>query len=259
MPAPVTDPVLGVDIGSRTTKIVQLAGGRVVHSEIFPTTHDPMARVGEAVARLDHSGIATTGYGRHLMKVRLETPVITEIKACALGARFIDPDCGLVIDVGGQDSKVVETTPDGGFRRFEVNDRCAAGTGRFLEVMAETLGYGIEEMWRESLTADRPAVINSMCTVFAESEVISLIAAGEDRRRIALGVQHSIINRLSPLIARFEPDDGVMAVGGVALNGCIIRLLAEKLGREVSVPADPQIVPAIGAALHAARLTRRSG
>ncbi len=251
MPVPDGRPVLGIDIGSRTTKIVQLADGKIAHAEVFPTTHDPMKRVGETIRRLDHAAIVTTGYGRYLLSARIETRIITEIKACARGARFLDPDCGLVIDVGGQDSKVVETTAGGGFVRFELNDRCAAGTGRFLEVMAETLGYGIKELGREALAAGRPAAISSMCTVFAESEVISLIAGGADRREIALGLHHSVVDRLVPLVARLEPVGRLMAAGGVARNPCIVSLLGAKLGREVRVPENPQLVSAIGAALFA--------
>ena len=125
------NPVLGIDLGSRTTKIVKLSKGKVESFEIFDTNHNAIHKVRETIRDSKYSKIVATGYGRHLMKAHLPTRVVTEIKACARGARFIDPDCRLVVDVGGQDSKVIEINPERSFAQFEMNDRCAAGTGRF--------------------------------------------------------------------------------------------------------------------------------
>jgi predicted CoA-substrate-specific enzyme activase len=242
-------PVLGIDLGSRTTKIVKLNKGKVESLEIFDTDHNAIHKVRETVRDSKYSKIVATGYGRHLMKAHLPTRVVTEIKACARGAKFIDSNCKLVIDIGGQDSKVIEINPERGFGQFEMNDRCAAGTGRFLEVMAQVLGYSIEDFWKEALSAKSPLPISSMCTVFAESEVISLITSGEDRRRIALGLHYSIVDRLYPMISRFEYERGVMFVGGVAKNKCIVKLLEKKLKCNILVPENTQFVSALGSAL----------
>jgi len=245
----VNEPVLGIDLGSRTTKIVKFAGGEVKSFEIFDTDHNPVKKVQDSVKGLRSSTVIATGYGRHLLKTHFANKVVTEITACARGANFLYPNCGTVIDIGGQDCKVIQVTADGGFDSFEMNDRCAAGTGRFLEVMARILGYEIEEFWKEALSAKHPITINSMCTVFAESEVISLITSGKDRRNIALGLHHSIVDRLYTLIAKVEIREEIMLVGGVAKNRCIEELLKKKLQSNITVPENPQIVSATGAAL----------
>lgn len=132
-----------------------------------------------------------------------------------------------------------------------MNDRCAAGTGRFLEVMAYTLGYPIEKFGEESLKAKASLTINSMCTVFAESEVISLISRGEDPKSIALGIHQAIVNRLMALFGNIGFAEDIVFAGGVAKNQCIASLLKKRLGREILIPDEPQIVGALGAALSA--------
>jgi (R)-2-hydroxyacyl-CoA dehydratese activating ATPase len=245
--------VLGIDIGSRTTKTVELEDGRVTTCDIFDTTHTSIDRVRSLAESRRFAAVVATGYGRYLATAHLGCRVITEISACALGARRLRPDCGLVIDIGGQDAKAIELGGDGAFTRFEMNDRCAAGTGRFLEVMAGVLGYTLEEFGGQALAADRPAAVSSMCTVFAESEVISLLAAGEDRRRVALGLHESIADRIWPLAARLEVRGEAVFAGGVALNRCLVELLSRKIGRPLVVPDKPQLVSALGAALAAAK------
>jgi predicted CoA-substrate-specific enzyme activase len=179
---------------------------------------------------------------------------VTEITACALGARFLRPEAGMVIDIGGQDSKVILLgNGSGPFADFEMNDRCAAGTGRFLEVMARLLGFSLDEFGRAACEAGEMITLGSMCTVFAESEVISLLAAGRDRTSIALGLHGSVADRVYPLAARFDAHGEVLMAGGVALNPCLVGLLSKKLGRPVVVPEHPQIVTAVGAALAAAQ------
>ena len=246
------DLTLGLDLGSRTTKIVELAAGAVVGFEVFDTTHDSIERVRARLSRRDYARAAATGYGRYLMNANLDCRVVTEITACALGTRFLRPGAGLVIDIGGQDSKVILLgNGSGAFADFEMNDRCAAGTGRFLEVMARLLGFGIEEFGRAACEAGEMIMVSSMCTVFAESEVISLLAAGRDRASIALGLHGSIADRVYPLAARFDTEGEVVMAGGVALNPCLVDLLSKKLSRPVVVPEHPQIVTAVGAALAA--------
>jgi len=247
------DLVLGLDLGSRTTKIVELAGGAVTRFEVFDTGAGSIERVRARLGRRDYRAAAATGYGRFLMSSGQGCRIVTEITACALGARFLRPGAGLVIDVGGQDSKAILLgRGPGAFADFEMNDRCAAGTGRFLEVMAALLGFSVGEFGRAAGEADETIALNSMCTVFAESEVISLLAAGRDRKAIARGLYASIADRIYPLAARFDPDGEVVMAGGVALNPCLADMLSKRLRRPVAVPEHPQIVAAAGAALSAA-------
>jgi len=249
-----TPRTVGVDLGSRTTKIVALDGDRVAFAEVFDTGHDPLSRVSERLADLGDCPTVATGYGRHLLRERFGHRAITEISACARGVAHLAPDARLVIDIGGQDSKVILVTPGGGFDDFVMNDRCAAGTGRFLEVMADVLAYSIEEFGPEALLADRPAKVNSMCTVFAESEVVSLITSGEDRRRIALGLHHSVVERVAAMVPPGAATGSALFVGGVALNPCVVELLQRRLKATIVVPDEPQIVSATGAALIAQSL-----
>lgn len=246
------DLFLGLDLGSRTTKVVELAAGAVARSEVFDTTHDSIERVRARLARRDYARAAAAGYGRFLMEAHLDCRVVTEITACALGARFLDPEAALVIDVGGQDSKVIKLGNGScAFSEFEMNDRCAAGTGRFLEVMARLLGFSLDEFGRAGQEASETIALSGMCTVFAESEVISLLARGRDRKAIARGLHQSVADRVFPLAARLDTGGQVLVAGGVALDPCFVDLLARKLGRPVAVPAEPQLVTAIGAALAA--------
>ncbi|MEN6561522.1 MAG: acyl-CoA dehydratase activase [Acidobacteriota bacterium] len=246
------DVFLGLDLGSRTTKIVEMAGGAVARFEVFDTAPASIDRVRARLDRRDYRGAAATGYGRFLMNADLGCRVVTEITACALGARFLRPGADLVIDVGGQDSKAILLgRGPGAFADFEMNDRCAAGTGRFLEVMAALLGFALGEFGRAAGEADETIALNSMCTVFAESEVISLLAAGRDRKAIARGLCASIADRVYPLAARFNPAGEVVMAGGVALNPCLVDMLSKRLRRPVAVPEHPQIVAAAGAALAA--------
>lgn len=211
---------------------------------------DPLGNIKKIVMDFHCDRVMATGYGRHLANENYNYPVITEIKAYALGAHFLYRGCRTVIDIGGQDSKVIKIT-GGKVDDFEMNDRCAAGTGRFLEVMAQTLGYTIEDFGNEALRAQKPVNINAMCTVFAESEVVSLLARGEKPSNIALGIHQSIVNRLQALLGRVGFLDEIVFAGGVAKNQCIVSLLEKKLARKLLVPDEPQIVGAIGAAIAA--------
>lgn len=227
---------------------------------ITDTGTDPLQRVRELLAETGHdpnsaAGIGScplvaTGYGRHLARIRLGCPVVSEIKAHALGAHWLFPGCRTVIDIGGQDSKAIRVT-DGRQTNFEMNDRCAAGTGRFLEVMAMTLGYSVAEFGGEALKGQEPVSISSMCTVFSESEVISLIARGVDRHSIALGLHQSIVSRLVALVGRVGVEPEVVLTGGVAHNPCIRALLEKALAVRLLVPDEPQLAGALGAALSA--------
>jgi len=242
---------IGIDLGSRMTKVVRLEGGRIVAAQAFDTGHDPLARLRELLAELSRPGDihVATGYGRHLAKGALACPAVTEIRACARAARWLCPDCESAIDIGGQDTKAIELAADGGFGRFEMNDRCAAGTGRFLEVMAGALGYTLQDLGTEALAADRGVEISSMCTVFAESEVVSLVARGEDRRRIARGLHVSTARRVAAMTSRIQMGRRTLFVGGVARNPCMIEMLRQELACELVVPEQPEYAVATGAAL----------
>jgi predicted CoA-substrate-specific enzyme activase len=243
----------GIDIGSRTIEVVVVddAGG-IVLSRMADTGFDPMHAVKQLIDDIRFDRIMATGYGRNLFEVSLDAPTVTEIKAHARGARAFFPDVRTVLDIGGQDSKAIALMANGRVKKFEMNDRCAAGTGKFLEIMARSLGYDIDAFGREALLTEKDVNISSMCTVFAESEVTSLIAKGQDRREIARGLHASVIRRAAGMINRVSVDGDIVFTGGVAKNPCMRKLLTEKLGRTVLVPEDPQLVGALGAALLAA-------
>ncbi len=238
----------GLDVGSRTIKLV-LFDGSIRESSIVNTGANPLTRCRELLAGKAYERMVLTGYGRHLVGAPLGVSVVSEIKAYALGARHLYPDCHTVIDVGGQDTKVILLTPGGQVHKFEMNDRCAAGTGRFLEVMAHTLELTIKNLGDIALSASRAVQVNSMCTVFAESEVISLIGRGEETSAIALALHEAIATRIALMARRIGLTQRVVFAGGAAQNPCLCRLISQKLNIDVTVPANPQIVGALGAAL----------
>ena len=244
----------GIDIGSRTIELVMVdKNGGIVHSRQADTGFDPIAQARSLIADVDYRRILATGYGRNLFEINFDAPTVTEIKAHACGARACFPQAMTVLDIGGQDSKAIALSEDGRVKKFEMNDRCAAGTGKFLEIMAKTLGFDIDDFGREALLADKDLNISSMCTVFAESEVTSLIAKGEDRREIARGLHASVIRRAAGMLNRVSVNGDIVFTGGVAKNPCMRELLQEKSGRTILVPDDPQCIGALGAALLAAK------
>lgn len=247
--------VAGLDIGSRTIALVEWDGRVIVRAEVVDTGTDPLHNARALLAGRRYRRLVATGYGRHLAAEReLADEVISEIKAYGLGAFHLYPDVGTVLDIGGQDSKVIQVGPEGRVLRFEMNDRCAAGTGRFLENMAHALGMKVEQFGPHALAAQGQAVrISSMCTVFSESEVVSLIARGEDSRRVALGLHQAIVDRVGGMVRRVGVRERFVFAGGVARNPCLQQLFAEALGVPLSVPDNPQIVGALGAALYAER------
>ena len=240
---------IGIDIGSRTTKIVRIQDGAITDDMVFDTGNDPLTDVTAAMKRLDADAVVSTGYGRRLAQTHLSCRTVTEIRACARGAGHLLPGCGSVIDIGGQDTKAIEMNGNAKFGRFEMNDRCAAGTGRFLEVMSLALGFSVADFGDEALKADSPVLVSSMCTVFAESEVVSMIARGEDARRISLGLHLSTARRVAAMASRIEMGDTALFVGGVANNPCMVKLLREEVACELSVPERPELAVAVGAAL----------
>ncbi len=239
----------GIDIGSRSIELVVVdEAGNILITLQTDTGFDPMAQAKKLIQGVPYDRIMATGYGRNLFELSFDAPTVTEIKAHARGARAFFPDAGTVLDIGGQDSKAIALFDNGKVKKFEMNDRCAAGTGKFLEIMAKTLGFDIETFGREALMAEKDLNISSMCTVFAESEVTSLIARGQSRREIARGLHNSVIRRAAGMINRVSSQGDIVFTGGVAKNPCMRTLLSKKMGRKVIVPDDPQLVGALGAA-----------
>lgn len=199
----------------------------------------------EGITRNDVSGIVGTGYGR--IALDFIDRAVTEITCHALGASCFFPENNLVVDIGGQDSKAILVNSSGKVLNFVMNDKCAAGTGRFLQVMAVTLGLEIDQL--KEISPDEPVPINSMCTVFAESEVVSLLASGETKERIISGLYHSIAKRMSSMTGSMGTVRGITFTGGVAKIPGMQAALSKTLGCSVSVPTEPQIIGALGAAL----------
>ncbi len=247
----------GIDIGSRTVKLAVIEDGQLVFSCKTLTLHDPFETARGIMDGVEYDVIVSTGYGRHLVKDFLGCSAISEIKAFALGARAFEPRCRVILDIGGQDTKAISLNENGELDKFEMNDKCAAGTGRFLEVMAAALGYSLEEFSVAALSAERAEKINNMCTVFAESEVISLTARGAARHEVALGIHKAVATRSVALLMRVASPGEIFFAGGVAFNECMRALIGRELGSPVFVPADPQLVGAFGAALHAAKAAAR--
>jgi predicted CoA-substrate-specific enzyme activase len=242
--------VAGLDVGSRTVKVAVVDGGDITHTRVAPNSHDPMSVCRTLLDGVDAQRVVATGYGRHLYSRHAECEVITEIRAVAIGAARIHPTCRTILDIGGQDTKAIALDPNGRMTKFEMNDKCAAGTGRFLEVMATALGFTMDEFVAAAASASSSRKLNSMCTVFAESEVISEVARGTSREELALGIHRSIADRASAMLRRIPLADDVLFCGGGAKNDALHRLVETSVGRPVHRGDDPQVVAAIGCALH---------
>lgn len=247
---------VGIDVGSITTKAAVVKDGKLLADAVMSTGYnaqDAGEKIFEkTIAELDIDAeavdrIVATGYGRK--SVAFADKAITEITCHAAGAHYLNPAVRSIIDIGGQDSKAIVADENGGVRDFAMNDKCAAGTGRFLEVMARALEVDINDFGEVSLKADTPAKISSLCTVFAESEVISLIAKGERRENIIAGIHASIAARVAAMAARIGLAAPVMMTGGVAKNKGVVAALEEKLGHPIEVSPKTQVTGAIGAAL----------
>lgn len=239
----------GVDIGSRSIELVVLDDGAIVENRRTETRFDPLRQVRMLMEGISCDRLMATGYGRGLFQEIYDSETVTEIKAFSAGARTVFPEVRAILDIGGQDSKTIAVGESGKIVRFEMNDRCAAGTGRFLEVMAQALDFGLDEFGEEALRAEKGLAINSMCAVFAESEVTTLITRGEQRRDIARGLHEAVVERAVTMLRRVWTGGPVVFAGGVARNACIRHLLEHNLGQQVLVPEDPQMVGALGAAL----------
>ncbi|MDX9723162.1 MAG: acyl-CoA dehydratase activase [Myxococcota bacterium] len=250
---------VGIDIGSRAIKRVLYEDGVVRERHVEDSSSQPLEVCRRLLQGLETARLVATGYGRHLFKEYWpQAEVITEIKAVALGARALVPECQGIIDIGGQDSKAIALDGAGRVQKFVMNDRCAAGTGQFLEMMATALGYGREDFVAAAERAPRAEKLSSMCSVFAQTEVVSLIARGASREEMALGVHQSIANRTAALAGGASLRPPLLFTGGCAQNRCLRTLLAEALKQPLLLPEHPQTVAALGCALYAERAKERS-
>ena len=241
---------IGIDLGSRAIKLAVFKNGQLTNSAVVESSFEPHKQAAEMVLPYSSAQVVATGYGRHLARKHFAQQVITEIKAHALGARYFYPECRVILDVGGQDSKVISLDKNGRVAQFQMNDKCAAGTGRFLEIMATSLGYSLEEFAAAAKLSTENIPINSMCAVFAESEVVSLRNRGHAAEDIARAIHLAIAERLTSMLERIGINGDIVFSGGVAKNSLLPSILASKLGRVVNVPDQPELVGAIGAALH---------
>jgi predicted CoA-substrate-specific enzyme activase len=234
---------VGIDVGSITTKAAVVKDGELLADKLILTGYnaqqagkivfdDIIKDLGLVPPMIDK--IISTGYGRN--SIAIADKAITEITCHAAGAYYLNSAVRSVIDIGGQDSKAIAVNDTGSVKDFAMNDKCAAGTGRFLEVMAGALEVDLDDFGDFSLNADHPSIISSLCTVFAESEVISLIAKGEKRQNIIAGIHESIAARVVAMANRVGLKTPIMMTGGVAKN----------IGE---VSPKTQVTGAIGAAL----------
>ena len=246
---------LGIDFGSTTAKIVGVdRDGQMLWHLLEPAEPRVEEQVqhflheaGQVAGSLDGIPVVSTGYGRRL--IHLASRQVTEITCHARGAFQETGRGGTLVDIGGQDSKVIRISPDGRVLDFAMNDKCAAGTGRFLENTAGRLKVSLDELGDQALSTLEEASISSTCTVFAESEVISLIAHGVSLPSILRGLHHSLVKRILSMVRTVGLVPPLMLSGGVAQNTAIHRLLEEETGEKILVTEFPQLLGARGAAL----------
>ncbi|MBN1567861.1 MAG: 2-hydroxyglutaryl-CoA dehydratase [Acidobacteria bacterium] len=254
----------GVDIGSTMTKVVILGDGK--ETSLIKLTGPEHRKLANRVMEeaLDQAGIAinavlyivATGYGR--INVPFADKQVTEITCHARGLSAVLPSARTIVDIGGQDSKGIRIE-NGKVVDFAMNDKCAAGTGRFLEIIAEALGVPLEKMGELSLTAEKPAVIGNMCTLFAEQEVISQLAGGESVANLIAGIHQAIAGRVFALVNKLKIKPDVAITGGGAKNIGLVKALEARFGRPVLIPPEPLITGALGAALIAQELYEKGG
>lgn len=247
---------VGIDIGSLSTKSavlkdkrevlaydVLLTGGNNRQSAEM-TFNNVLERAG--LSRMDIDGVVTTGYGRE--NVPFSTKNVSEITCHAKGMHLLNPQVRTILDIGGQDSKAIQIDENGSVVNFMMNDKCAAGCGRFLEIIARALSLKLEDLGDISKNATETARISSMCTVFAETEVVSLVAVGTPAANIVKGVHESIATRAVSLLKMVGISAPLGMSGGVAKNSGVVSAVEDILGMKLSVPEYPQVIGAIGAA-----------
>ncbi len=251
--------VAGCDVGSLSAEAVIMSDGSIISSEIIRVRPRPEQSATDvmdkalAIAGLTYKDIeccVSTGYGRE--RIPFANGNVSELSCHGKGAQWLVPSVRTVIDVGGQDCKVIRVDENGKLVNFVMNDKCAAGTGRFLEFMAKVLGVGIEDLGPLALATERPAPITNMCSIYAESEVLHYVYEGKNPAEIAAGINHAMAERVNSLVKRVGVEKDVCITGGVAKNIGVVKNLEEMLQVNAEeLPVDPQIVGAIGAGLFA--------
>lgn len=249
---------MGIDIGSASSKVVILENGsKIIAAEVVQIgtgSTGPKRALNQALTSAglkveDIEKVVATGYGR--FNVEEAQKQISEISCHAKGIFFLVPTARTIIDIGGQDAKAIRLDSKGNVKQFFMNDKCAAGTGRFLDVMARVLEVRLDEMAEYDSRATEPATVSSTCTVFAESEVISQLSKGIARENIIAGVHQSVASKACGLAYRGGLEDDVVMCGGVAQNAGVVRAISRELKRQVIVAPNPQITGALGAAIFA--------
>jgi predicted CoA-substrate-specific enzyme activase len=249
---------MGIDVGSSSSKVVILKDGKeIVASSVAQVgtgTSGPEQALNEALTksnltRDDISATVATGYGRFSFPDTDRQ--ISEISCHAKGVHFQFPNARTIIDIGGQDAKAIRIDKNGTVKQFFMNDKCAAGTGRFLDVMSRVLELTVSDLADYSKRAEFPASISSTCTVFAESEVISQLSKGEKKENIIAGIHKSVASKALALAYRGTIEEDIVMSGGVALNAGVVAAMEEQTGMKITVAKDPQTIGALGAALFA--------
>ncbi|MBU7017251.1 MAG: 2-hydroxyglutaryl-CoA dehydratase [Theionarchaea archaeon] len=245
----------GIDIGASTAKVV-VFDKRIVSTAVIPSKFDTKKTAEDVfekglkkagITEKDVECVVATGYGR--IMVPLASRTVTEITCHAAGAYYLDNQVRTVIDIGGQDSKGISLDDTGRVQDFVMNDKCAAGTGKFLEVMARALEVELEDLGGLSMKSEEKISISSTCTVFAESEVISHKNQGKKKEDIIAGLHEAIASRIYAMVNQIPLKEKIMVTGGVAFNQGVVSALETKIGKTVMIAEDPQIVGALGAAL----------
>ncbi|MFK4786032.1 acyl-CoA dehydratase activase [Fusobacterium sp. MFO224] len=249
---------VGVDIGSSSSKAVILKNGKeIIATDVLqvgigskgPKVILEIVLKKSKIERKNIDQIVVTGYGRFTFDEADKQ--ISEISCHAKGIHFLVPEAKTIIDIGGQDAKAISLNSKGKINQFFMNDKCAAGTGRFITVMSKVLEIPLDEMKDYDKKADAPVTVSSTCTVFAESEVISQLAKGATTENIVAGVHNSVAHKVGGLAKRTPLEDNVVMCGGVAKNTGVVRALRETLNRNIIVAPNPQLTGALGAAIYA--------
>jgi len=246
----------GLDIGSKSTKLVFLGQDQIAGYYVIPTGGNS-SKAGEKILELglsdrhlgqdDISFLVATGYGRHSVE---SAKKVSEISCQARGIRSLFPEAVVIIDIGGQDFKVIKLKKEGTILSFAMNEKCAAGTGRYLELMADIFDMNLNTFAKAGDTASDGVEISSVCTVFAETEVISHISRGAEEKEIISGIFTAVSKRVYSLAQRFIGDaKSVVFTGGVAMNMGVAKALERVTGCDIQIPAEPQISAALGAAM----------
>ncbi len=258
----------GCDIGSTTTKAVVMKDGEIIGSHIARSTVEPQKTsvqvMSEAVKKGGLSSIDdlenVIGMGHGRLKVMFANDTVSEISCHAKGVHYLLPDTRTLIDVGGQDSKMISVSKNGSVLEFKMNDRCAAGTGKFFEAMAIALDIGVEGISASENQGKNPHPISNQCSVFAESEVISLLSDGVDLKDIISGINDSVASRLCGMAKLVGHREKVAFSGGCSKNSGLVSAIEARLGTKIqTLPLDPQLAGAVGAALFAAERLEAKG